>query len=40
MPPISTGPNWAKPVIIGKVLSGSGISIAPISPMPFEPIGM
>ena len=27
MPPISIGPNWAKPVIIGSVLSGSGISI-------------
>jgi len=31
MPPISIGPNWPKPVIIGSVFSGSGISIAPMS---------
>ena len=40
MPPISIGPNWPKPVIIGSVLSGIGISIAPISAMPVEPIAM
>jgi hypothetical protein len=40
MPPISRGPNCPKPVIIGNVLPGSGISIAPISAMPDEPIGM
>ena len=40
MPPISTGPNCAKPVIIGNVLSGSGISISPMSAMPAPPIGM
>ncbi len=34
IPPISIGPNWPKPVIIGSVLSGIGISIAPISAMP------
>ena len=33
-------PNWPKPVIMGGVLSGGGISIEPISPMPFPPIGM
>jgi hypothetical protein len=40
MPPISIGPNWPKPVIIGSVFSGSGISIAPISAMPAFPIGI
>ena len=40
MPPISIGPNWPNPVIIGSVLSGIGISISPISAMPAEPIGM
>ncbi len=40
MPPISIGPNGPKPVIIGSVLSGSGISISPISAMPAEPIAM
>ncbi len=39
MPPISIGPNWPKPVIIGSVLSGAGISISPIA-MPVDPIAM
>ena len=37
MPPISTGPNWPEPVIIGSVLSGAGISISPIA-MPVDPM--
>ena len=40
MPPISMAPNWPQPVIIGRVLSGSGISISPISAMPLSPIAM
>ena len=39
MPPISIGPNCPEPVIIGSVLSGSGISISPIA-MPVEPIAI
>jgi hypothetical protein len=31
MPPISIGPNWPKPVIIGNVLSGRGCRMVPIS---------
>ena len=40
IPPISIGPNCPKPVIIGSVLFGIGISIEPISAMPAEPIGI
>jgi hypothetical protein len=40
MPPISIGPNGPRPVIIGSVLSGSGISISPMSAMPRSPITM
>ena len=36
----SIGRNCPTPVIIGSVLSGIGISMAPISPMPDEPIGV
>ena len=36
----TTAASSPKPVIIGSVLSGAGISIAPISAIPFAPIGM
>ena len=40
MPPISTPPNGPWPVIIGAVLSGSGISISAMSAMPRSPMAM
>jgi hypothetical protein len=40
MPPISTDPNGPSPVIIGAVLSGSGISMSAMSAMPRSPITM
>ena len=40
MPPISTEPKGPSPPIIGSVLSGMGISMLAMEPMPFEPIGM
>ena len=40
MPPISMAPNGPEPDIIGSVLSGSGISISPMSAMPRSPISM
>jgi hypothetical protein len=40
MPPISSAPKGPCPLIIGSVLSGSGISIAPISAIPFSPMAM
>ncbi len=40
MPPISIGPNGPVPVIIGKVLGGSGIDISAMSAMPVVPIAM
>jgi hypothetical protein len=39
MPPISMPPKGPSPDIIGKVFSGSGISMPPIDP-PLSPITM
>ena len=40
MPPISTEPYGPSPLIIGAVLSGSGISISVMSAMPRSLITM